>query len=66
MVFGFGWYSFGDHLFSTTSTEQRDSHLCASAGIPKGSRACDLFGGWDIGGKIAANLMSTEPNHLNN
>ncbi|WP_145573337.1 hypothetical protein [Yersinia alsatica] len=22
MEFGFGWYSFGDHLFSTTSTEQ--------------------------------------------
>ncbi|CNB48979.1 Uncharacterised protein [Yersinia frederiksenii] len=22
MVFGFGWYSFGDHLSSATSTEQ--------------------------------------------
>ncbi len=37
------------------------SDTCASAGVPRGLRACNPIGGWGIGGKVSGDLMSTEP-----
>ncbi|WP_220387347.1 hypothetical protein, partial [Yersinia bercovieri] len=32
-----------------------------SAGVPRGLRACNPFGGWFIGGKVSTEALTTEP-----